>query len=354
MISIHCGAGWHSSHKEKEYKRLMKRVLEPCRKMLLEGKTATELVEIAVKLLEQEPLTNAGLIGSNLALNGSVECDACILDQEGFYGAVAAVPMTKSLNAPLDIHILCSPIEVANSIRKDHRNGPSLAGRQPPLMLSGVQAHSYAKLAGAQLMDRTLAIESLTQSQIQRYHNHMAILDSCKDEQHKNLSDILQDTVGAVAVDIDGKMACAVSSGGISLKHPGRIGEAAIVDAGVSIALAKDRVIGCSLSGTGEQIMKTRLGSKITNTLVHSSEMVPDLGKLVHDQFLTTPLISLDKEKNMGAIIICNDGGFLEMLWVHTTPSFCIGMCSARSEKYQIQITRRTTDTSICIGSQSI
>lgn len=89
-IYVHAGAGYHSTSNEKNHLKACNDAAKVAMTILKNGGDAIEAVEMAIRLLEDRDITNAGF-GSNLTMDGSVECDACIVDHFGRSGAVGAI-----------------------------------------------------------------------------------------------------------------------------------------------------------------------------------------------------------------------------------------------------------------------
>ncbi|KAL0940919.1 threonine aspartase [Colletotrichum truncatum] len=136
-IFIHAGAGFHSHQNERVH-------LEACSdsaatmgmKFLKSGASATEAVEVALRVLEDKEITNAGY-GSNLSMDGTVECDATIVDHLGRSGACGAVPNIRN------------PVCLAKLIL-DKSNQPLSLRRVPPNILVGEGAKNFALENGMQ------------------------------------------------------------------------------------------------------------------------------------------------------------------------------------------------------------
>ncbi|KAJ1511977.1 taspase, threonine aspartase, 1, partial [Coelomomyces lativittatus] len=106
-----------------------------------------------------------------------------------------------------------------------------------------------------------------------RYHAHLDIyMNQCEWEHALN-----HDTVGAVVMDSDGQVAAGVSSGGISLKYKGRVGEAAMYGAGCWAETLGSTSVGVSCSGTGESIMQALLAKSCSTSLLCNPSEFGDL-----------------------------------------------------------------------------
>ncbi|PNP40393.1 hypothetical protein TGAMA5MH_07720 [Trichoderma gamsii] len=133
-IFIHAGAGFHSHQNEHVHLQACVAACEMGMKFLKAGATATEAVEAALVILENKEITNAGY-GSNLSIDGTVECDATIVDHLGRSGACGAVPNVRN------------PISLAKLIL-DTSNEPLSLRRVPPNALVGEGARSFAEEHG--------------------------------------------------------------------------------------------------------------------------------------------------------------------------------------------------------------
>ncbi|KAK5660999.1 hypothetical protein OQA88_12377 [Cercophora sp. LCS_1] len=133
-IFVHAGAGYHSMVNEKVHLEACSDAARAAMKFLKAGASATEAVEVAIKCLEDKEITNAGF-GSNLNMDGVVECDATIVDHFGRSGACGAVPGIKN------------PIALAKLIL-DTSSKPLSLRRVPPNILVGEGARQFAEEHG--------------------------------------------------------------------------------------------------------------------------------------------------------------------------------------------------------------
>ncbi|KAH6997141.1 nucleophile aminohydrolase [Ilyonectria destructans] len=133
-IFVHAGAGFHSHQNEHVHLQACVAAAEMGMKFLKAGSTATEAIEAALRILEDKEITNAGY-GSNLSIDGTVECDATIVDHLGRSGACGAVPNIRN------------PIALAKLIL-DTSNNPLSLRRVPPNALVGEGAKAFAEEHG--------------------------------------------------------------------------------------------------------------------------------------------------------------------------------------------------------------
>ncbi|KAK5997301.1 Threonine aspartase 1 [Cladobotryum mycophilum] len=133
-IFIHAGAGFHSHQNERVHLQACVAACEMGMRFLKAGATATEAIEASLRILEDKEITNAGY-GSNLAIDGTVECDATIVDHLGRSGACGAVPNIRN------------PISLAKLIL-DTSNKPLSLRRVPPNALVGDGARIFAEEHG--------------------------------------------------------------------------------------------------------------------------------------------------------------------------------------------------------------
>ncbi|KAI9045231.1 threonine aspartase 1 [Aspergillus affinis] len=155
-IFVHAGAGFHSLHNEKAHLETCENASNVAMTILRNGGSAVDAVEIAIMMLEDAEITNSGY-GSNLTIDGAVECDATIVNHHGSSGAAGAVPSELS---PYSFSLLVFPsADLARLINttKDVKNPISLARvildasskplslqRVPPNFLVGQGATDFA------------------------------------------------------------------------------------------------------------------------------------------------------------------------------------------------------------------
>jgi len=197
--------------------------------MLADGMSALDAVEKAVNILEADPTFDAGR-GAFLNACGDIELDALIMDgKELDFGAVAAVAN------------LLHPVSLARKVMnaKDFR------------ILVGDGAMQYAHECGFTEVDPR---ELLTDRELAFYEKIK------NDESFTPINafsgNYPSDTVGAVAMDSDGNLACATSTGGTPRKHPGRVGDSPIIGSG---GYADNELGAASSTGYGESILRVML-----------------------------------------------------------------------------------------------
>ncbi|THH04555.1 hypothetical protein EW145_g5440 [Phellinidium pouzarii] len=297
LVAVHGGAGYHSTQRasEKSVKQALRSACASAVEVLTNSRAArVDAIECAIRTLEDSECLNAGK-GSNLTYDGGVECDASIMD--GIlqnFGSVGAVQGVKN------------SISVAR-VLMDNVSKPQPLGRVPPLTLVGHGAHAFARSCGLQTVDPDFLItdgaRQTWQSWRKRYEEYSSsdvdpetgVLkqtpyksrrSSGEDEviqEEPNDDAMFEDTVGAVVCDDDSGMAAGVSSGGLLLKYPvSSIPvlwfsscsvpfniEAAVFGAGTWAHSPVDATTGvaCSVSGTGEAIVRTSLARKLATAL---------------------------------------------------------------------------------------
>ncbi|KAF2002904.1 N-terminal nucleophile aminohydrolase [Amniculicola lignicola CBS 123094] len=137
-IFVHAGAGYHSIQNERIHLEACNDAAQMAMMVLRNGGTAVDAVEMAVRVLEDREITNAGY-GSNLAMDGVVECDASVVDHLGRSGAVGAVAQIKN------------PICLARLVL-DHTLQPLTLRRVPPNLLVSQGAVEFANELGVPVL----------------------------------------------------------------------------------------------------------------------------------------------------------------------------------------------------------
>ncbi len=256
ILAIHGGAGGDGEWRgltalDPERVQCMKRVLESIGSSLESGTlSALEAVTQAVELMEDEPLFNAG-IGSVLDEDGTVTMDASIMN--GKDGAAGSV---------VNVRRIRHPIRAANAILKQGW----------PVMLNSEAADNFAIQNGVEAVEPSWLITELRQKQWNLWKEKSA-RPGATDEDDSVLDHDLEGmgTVGAVALDRNGNVAAATSTGGMTGKPKGRIGDTPIIGAGTWA----DSNIAVSCTGVGEAFIRT--------CAAHRLAMRYDTGISLHD-----------------------------------------------------------------------
>ena len=248
ILAIHGGAGgdgpWRGlTSLDPERIRSMRHVLQSIGDALDSGSIdALEAVTMAVELMENEPLFNAG-IGSVLDEDGTVTMDASIMN--GPDGAAGSV---------VNVRRIRHPIRAANCILKQGW----------PVMLNSEAADVFAINNGVEEVKPSWLVTDLRQKQWDRWRENNA-RPGATDEDDSVLDHDLEGmgTVGAVALDKNGEVAAATSTGGMTGKPKGRIGDTPIIGAGTWA----DQHIAVSCTGVGEAFIRTCAAHRLLQNL---------------------------------------------------------------------------------------
>jgi beta-aspartyl-peptidase (threonine type) len=215
--------------------------------VLARGGSAVEAVLAAVRVLEDDPVFNAG-VGAVLTRAGTFELDASIMDGNGLrYGAVAAMPNVRR------------PIDVARAVMDGGEHA----------LLCGEGAWAYARERGFAPCDpaelRTERAEVRLRAFLEQHDRAAARVPGSKDAGKDAGKD--PGTVGACAIDTRGHVAAATSTGGMTGKRPGRIGDTPLPGCGT---YADDRGGAASATGVGETIMRVAMTKACVTRMVRS------------------------------------------------------------------------------------
>jgi len=205
--------------------------------ILSRGGHALDAIEAAIIVLEDDPVFDAGY-GSHLNLNGRVECDAIVMNGATLHaGAASTLRRVKN------------PIRAARAI----------LDKCPHMMLVGEGAERFAVEHGMALCDPDELISEAEQEAWLKCRN-----DKHAAEHHRGHE---QGTVGAVALDKDGNLFAATSTGGTCCKLPGRVGDSPLIGCG---CYADSEAGGVSCTGYGEAIMKIVMAKSAVDLLRQS------------------------------------------------------------------------------------
>ena len=228
ILIVHGGAGTIPEERHAAAVEGCRRAAQAGWSILEAGGSALDAVEAAVRTLEEDPTFNAGR-GSVRTRAGTVEMDALIMEGTTLRaGAVAAVRR------------VCHPIVLARAVME----------RTPHVLLVGPAAEALAELLGLPMADdaELAAPRDAMGGALLRADGPVDLREVLA----RALSEPM-DTVGAAAMDAAGRLAAAVSTGGMSNKWPGRVGDSALIGCG---AYADDHSGAAVATGWGETLMR--------------------------------------------------------------------------------------------------
>ena len=234
-IIIHGGAGKLEGNFDKvdQIQKSLENILKKSKDVLC-NYDAREAVIFAVKLLEDDPLFNAGT-GSKLQEDGKARMSASIMDSS-----------SNIFSAIVNIENIKNPIEIA-SLLKDKKN----------TVLAGLNATNFARDLGYKVFD------TITEDRIKEYKNKIV----------GNTG-----TVGAVAIDKNGMIAAATSTGGIGGEIAGRMSDCPTVAGNYA-----NKFAGVSCTGIGEHIINFSLASKIVSKVEENLNLRDVVNKIMSE-----------------------------------------------------------------------
>lgn len=243
VIAIHGGAGAitraaMSAEKEQLYLAELERIVSAGQAILAAGGSALDAVTEAVRLLEECPLFNAGK-GAVFTHQGTHELDACIMD-----------------GRTLDAGAICGVSHIRNPVLTARK----VLENSPHVLFTGAGAEDFARANGQEMVEPAYFFTQERYEQLQRaiaadtgvmLDHDGATLNASGDpiDPERKFG-----TVGAVAIDELGNLAAATSTGGMTNKQAGRVGDSPIIGAG---CYASNNTVAISSTGTGEVFMRT-------------------------------------------------------------------------------------------------
>lgn len=279
-IAIHGGAGTILKEKltkelDEELREVLKNSVLAGHRLLQQGHDAADAVVAAVKVLEDSPLFNAGK-GSVLTHNEMVEMDASIMHgREMMAGAVSAVRHIKN------------PIVLAKDIMNNSEH----------VFLSGEGAEQFAFEHSHDYVEQDYFFTERRYEQLQsmKEKGMFALSESRYPDDNK------YGTVGAVALDKQGNLAAATSTGGITNKKYGRVGDSAIIGCGT---FAENNNVAISTTGMGEYFIRKTVASDVAARMRYLGEDVYTASEVVIQGDLKLMggeggLIALDAQGNI-------------------------------------------------------
>lgn len=280
VIAIHGGAGaitraQLSPEQEKRYIDALNAIVETGQRMLEAGDSALDVVTEAVRLLEECPLFNAG-IGSVFTRDETHELDACVMDG-----------VTLKAGAVAGVSRLRNPVLAARLVMEQSPH-VLLAGAGRKICRRARDGHGLARAFSTEERYRQL-LEARTAGMTQL--DHAAPLD----ERSK------MGTVGAVALDKAGNLAAATSTGGMTNKLPGRVGDSLLPGAG---CYANNATAAVSCTGTGEVFIRALAAYDITALMDYGGLSLSEACERVVMEKLPAlggigGLIAVDREGNV-------------------------------------------------------
>jgi beta-aspartyl-peptidase (threonine type) len=272
-LIAHGGAGSWRPGSEDDAIVGMEAAVEAGRSVLRGGGSALDAVCATVVLLEDNPIFNAGT-GAVLNIDGFCELDACVMvSRAACTGAVAALQRVKN------------PILVARKVMEETDH----------VMLAGDGAQRFARAMGFPDHD------PVTDARRADWQDKKQRLGEAPGKGNLKMRRFLQDhpeyaggTVGAAAVDSDGILAAATSTGGVTMKLVGRVGDSPIAGAGNYAS----RHVAASATGTGEYVMRSLAARCVSETVAHgatlANAMKEVLASLASDYQADVGMIAVD------------------------------------------------------------
>jgi len=282
-LVIHGGAGTierskMTPQKEHEYRAGLERALRAGYEILKRGGSSLDATESAVRVLEDDPHFNAGK-GSVFTSAGTNEMDAAIMDGKTLAaGAVAALKHVKN------------PISLARLVME----------KSGHVMMDGEGAEAFARENGIELVDqkyfftqeRWEALQKIKAAEKDRTGGAGKAVFITDQDRHG--------TVGAVALDKNGNLAAATSTGGTTNKRPGRVGDTPVIGAGT---YANNATCAVSATGDGEYFIRASVGNNISALIEYRGMSLKDAAQVALDNVAklggTGGLIAIDREGNM-------------------------------------------------------
>ncbi|OUW90308.1 MAG: hypothetical protein CBD94_03835 [Gammaproteobacteria bacterium TMED234] len=271
-IVVHGGAGVLSNLSEEQQYIIEQKVSETilsAYEILQKGGSSLDAVEFVVSEFEDSPLFNAGR-GSVYTSEETQEMDASIMF--GFDRSAGAVASIKKVK---------NPIKLARKVLEETQH----------VLLVGEGAESFAESIGEVIVEPSYFYSEKNLKRLRKLKSKFAENHSIQDK---------IGTVGAVAIDKEGNISAATSTGGMTNKMPGRVGDTPIVGSGT---WAQNNVCGVSSTGHGEFFIKFQVAKEVCTRMEYLNQSLKDSShniiKELNDIGASGGLIAIDKDANI-------------------------------------------------------
>ncbi|MFT4267536.1 MAG: isoaspartyl peptidase/L-asparaginase [Xenophilus sp.] len=282
-LAIHGGAGTISAASlgaqgARAHHEALRGIVRAAQALLLAGGSALDAVCLAVRLLEDCPLFNAGH-GAVFTHAATHELDAAVMDGRGLRaGAVAGVSHLRN------------PVLAARAVMEDGAH----------VLLAGAGAEAFARERGLEWVEPAYFSTPMRREQLERVRaagrvvlDHDAAPAAAPLDEDRKLG-----TVGAVALDAHGHLAAATSTGGMTNKRVGRIGDSPLIGAGT---YADDRFAAVSCTGSGEMFIRAAAAYDVCARMRYAGQTLAQAADAVVHESLpaihgTGGLIAVDRQ----------------------------------------------------------
>ncbi len=286
IMVIHGGAGTilkenMTPEKEILYRKTLENAIQRGYELLKEGKSSLDAVEASINILEDSPLFNAGK-GAVFTHDGKNELDASIMEGK-----------TLSAGAVAGVTTIRNPISAARAVME----------RSGHVMMVGKGAEAFAKEVGIEVVDPKYFWTQERWDGLQQAlkdDSARAVLDHGSKGLSTQNRDNKFGTVGAVALDLKGNLAAGTSTGGMTNKKYGRVGDSPIIGAGT---YANNETVGVSCTGWGEFYIRNVAAYDVSALMEYKGLSIVEASKVVIDKIGKMGgdggLIALDKSGNI-------------------------------------------------------
>ena len=275
-LIAHGGAGNWRPGSEEDAIEGMRAAVAKGREVLLRGGSALDAVCAAVVSLEDNPIYNAGT-GAVLNFDGFCELDACVMQsRDNCAGAVAALQRVKN------------PILVARKVMEETDH----------VMLAGEGAQRFARVMGFPDHDPVTPARRADWEEKRKHVDEILGKHSLKMRRFlKEHPEYAGGTVGAAAVDKSGTLAAATSTGGVTMKLVGRVGDSPLPGAGNYAS----QHIAASATGTGEYVIRSLATRAISEAVEHGAKLEDALADVMAK-------LGRDFDADVGIVAVDRDG----------------------------------------------